>query len=116
MIPLAAWLTRVFGLRNFLLVNATLFILFSMMCGWSHSLPMMIAGRIGQGFTGGAMIPTAQTIIRSRLPRAQMPVGMTVFGLIVLLGRCSGPCSAAGSRRTSTGRGASSSTCRSALR
>src|SRR6202035_2459266 len=26
MIPLAAWLTRVFGLRNFLLANATLFI------------------------------------------------------------------------------------------
>jgi DHA2 family multidrug resistance protein len=91
MIPLAAWLTRVFGLRNFLLGNATLFILFSMMCGWSHSLPMMIAGRIGQGFCGGAMIPTAQTIIRTRLPRSQMPVGMTMFGLIVLLGPLLGP-------------------------
>ncbi len=91
MIPLAAWLTRVFGLRNFLLSNATLFIMFSMMCGWSHSLPMMIAGRIGQGFTGGAMIPTAQTIIRTRLPRSQMPVGMTMFGLIVLLGPLLGP-------------------------
>src|SRR5258707_2540687 len=61
MIPLAAWLTRVFGLRNFLLANATLFIAFSMMCGWWHSLPMMIAGRTGQGFAGGAMIPTVQT-------------------------------------------------------
>lgn len=91
MIPLAAWLTRVFGLRNFLLANATLFIMFSMMCGWSHSLPMMIAGRIGQGFAGGAMIPTAQTIIRTRLPRSQMPVGMTMFGLIVLLGPLLGP-------------------------
>src|SRR5476651_1335298 len=91
MIPLAAWLTRVFGLRNFLLANATLFIAFSMMCGWSHSLPMMISGRIGQGFAGGAMIPTAQTIIRTRLPRSQMPVGMTMFGLIVLLGPVLGP-------------------------
>ncbi|PLZ04045.1 EmrB/QacA family drug resistance transporter [Burkholderia sp. WAC0059] len=91
MIPLAAWLTRVFGLRNFLLGASGLFILFSMMCGLSHSLPEMIAGRIGQGFTGGAMIPTAQTIIRTRLPRAQMPVGMTIFGLIVLLGPLLGP-------------------------
>lgn len=91
MIPLAAWLTRVFGLRNFLLANAALFIGFSMMCGWSHSLPMMIAGRIGQGFTGGAMIPTAQTIIRTRLPISQLPTGMTVFGLIVLLGPLLGP-------------------------
>ena len=91
MIPLAAWLTRVFGLRNFLLANSALFILFSMMCGWSHTLPMMIAGRIGQGFTGGALIPTAQTIIRTRLPLSQLPVGMTMFGLIVLLGPLLGP-------------------------
>ncbi|CAM2165490.1 MFS transporter, DHA2 family, multidrug resistance protein [Paraburkholderia sacchari] len=91
MIPLAAWLTRVFGLRNFLLVNSALFIGFSMMCGWSNSLGLMIAGRIGQGFTGGAMIPTGQTIIRTRLPLSQLPIGMTVFGLIVLLGPLLGP-------------------------
>ncbi|WP_118182378.1 MDR family MFS transporter [Paraburkholderia phosphatilytica] len=91
MIPLAAWLTRVFGLRNFLLGNAVLFMLFSAMCGLSDSLPMMIVGRIGQGFVGGAMIPTAQTIIRTRLPRSQMPIGMTMFGLIVLLGPLLGP-------------------------
>jgi MFS transporter, DHA2 family, multidrug resistance protein len=91
MIPLAAWLTRVFGLRNFLLTNAALFMLFSMMCGASHSLEWMIIGRVGQGFTGGAMIPTAQTIIRTRLPRSQLALGMTIFGLIVLLGPLLGP-------------------------
>ncbi|HTH75816.1 MAG TPA: MDR family MFS transporter [Trinickia sp.] len=91
MIPLAAWLTRVFGLRNFLLTNAALFIFFSMMCGLSHSLDWMIIGRVGQGFTGGAMIPTGQTIIRTRLPRTQLAVGMTIFGLIVLLGPLLGP-------------------------
>jgi DHA2 family multidrug resistance protein len=91
MIPLAAWLTRVFGLRKFLLVNAVLFSGFSAMCGLSHSLAQMIIGRIGQGFVGGAMIPTAQTIVRTRLPRHQMPVGMTMFGLIVLLGPLLGP-------------------------
>ncbi|MGG1947488.1 MDR family MFS transporter [Trinickia sp. NRRL B-1857] len=91
MIPLAAWLTRVFGLRNFLLTNAALFMAFSMVCGASHSLEWMIIGRVGQGFTGGAMIPTAQTIIRTRLPRSQLAVGMTIFGLIVLLGPLLGP-------------------------
>ncbi len=91
MIPLAAWLTRVFGLRAFLVGNASLFTLFSIMCGLSTSLPMLVLARIGQGFTGGAMIPTAQTIIRTRLPRHQLPVGMTLFGLIVLLGPLLGP-------------------------
>jgi DHA2 family multidrug resistance protein len=51
----------------------------------------MIIGRIGQGLTGGAMIPTAQTIIRTRLPMSQLPIGMTAFGLIVLLGPLLGP-------------------------
>jgi len=91
MIPLAAWFTRVFGLRNFLLGCATLFTLFSLVCGFAHNLPEMIVGRVGQGFTGGALIPTAQTIIATRLNRRQMPIGMTMFGLIVLLGPLLGP-------------------------
>ena len=90
-IPLTAWLTRVLGLRTLLLGCAVLFTAFSMMCGFSHDLATMIVGRVGQGFTGGALIPTAQTIIRTRLPMRQMPLGMTIFGLIVLLGPLVGP-------------------------
>ncbi|WP_311791396.1 MULTISPECIES: MDR family MFS transporter [Pantoea] len=91
MIPLAGWLTRVFGLRNFLISMAVFFTLFSIICGLSESLPQMVLGRIGQGFTGGAMIPTAQMIIRTRLPRSQLPLGMSIFGLIVILGPVLGP-------------------------
>lgn len=91
MIPLSAWLTRVFGLRTLLLGCAGLFTLFSMVCGVAHDLPTMILGRVGQGFFGGALIPTAQTIVRTRLPARQMPIGMTLFGLIVLLGPLVGP-------------------------
>ena len=91
MIPLSAWLTRVFGLRTLLLLCAGLFTLFSMLCGLAHDLPTMILGRVGQGFFGGALIPTAQTIVRTRLPPRQMPIGMTLFGLIVLLGPLVGP-------------------------
>ncbi len=91
MIPLTAWLTRVFGLRNLLLGCAVLFVLFSVICGSSHSLVWMIVGRVGQGFTGGAMIPTAQTIVATRLPKHQQPIGMTFFGLTVLLGPLLGP-------------------------
>ena len=91
MIPLSAWLTRVFGLRTLLLTCAVLFTVFSVICGFSHDLTSMIIGRVGQGFFGGALIPTAQTIIRTRLPVRQIPVGMTIFGLIVLLGPLVGP-------------------------
>jgi DHA2 family multidrug resistance protein len=91
MIPLAAWLMRVMGLRTLLLVTSIAFVLFSIFCGLADGLTQMIIGRVGQGFFGGALIPTAQVIIRTRLPRHQMPVGMSIFGVIVLLGPVLGP-------------------------
>jgi MFS transporter, DHA2 family, multidrug resistance protein len=91
MIHLSAWLSRTLGLRTLLLTCATLFTFFSIMCGASHTLAVMIIGRVGQGFFGGALIPTAQTIVRTRLPHHQIPIGMTIFGLIVLLGPLLGP-------------------------
>ncbi|WP_213881503.1 DHA2 family efflux MFS transporter permease subunit [Pseudomonas sp. dw_358] len=91
MIPLAAWLTRVFGLRRFLIGTALMFTFFSMFCGLSSSLGAMIAGRIGQGFAGGAMIPTAQTIVRTRLPAHQLSIGTTLFGMTAILGPLLGP-------------------------
>ena len=90
-IPMAAWLQRMLGLRTFLLIAATLFTAFSVLCGVSTTLGMMIVGRIGQGFTGGAMIPTAQTIIAQRLPPAQQPIGIAAFGVTAILGPVLGP-------------------------
>jgi DHA2 family multidrug resistance protein len=91
MIPLSAWLGRMFGMRALILNCVGLFTVFSMMCGFSNSLAFLIVGRVGQGFFGGALIPTAQTIVRTRLPPKQMPVGMTIFGMIVLTGPLLGP-------------------------
>lgn len=90
-IPLTAWLERVFGLRRFLLIASILFTGFSIMCGTSTTLTGMIIGRIGQGFTGGAMIPTAMTIIATRLPPSQQPIGTSLFGSTVILGPVLGP-------------------------
>jgi len=90
-IPLSAWLTRMLGLRTFLLIAVVLFTGFSMICGISTNLTQMIIGRVGQGFTGGALIPTAQTIIAQRLPRRQQPVGIAAFGVTAIMGPVVGP-------------------------
>jgi DHA2 family multidrug resistance protein len=90
-IPLSAWLERVLGLRTFLLISVTLFTGFSILCGFANSLTVMIIGRVGQGITGGAMIPTAQTIIAQRLPRHQQSVGTAAFGVVAILGPLVGP-------------------------
>ncbi|MFV0622595.1 MDR family MFS transporter [Sphingomonas sp. ac-8] len=90
-IPLSAWLERVLGLRTLLLIAATLFTAFSMLCGISTNLTMMIIGRAGQGITGGALIPTAMTIIATRLPPHQQPIGTAMFGVTAILGPVLGP-------------------------
>ncbi|RPF71638.1 DHA2 family efflux MFS transporter permease subunit [Aurantiacibacter spongiae] len=90
-IPLAAWFEKVLGLRRFLLIAAILFTLFSVVCGTANDLTTMIVGRAGQGFTGGAMIPTAMTIIATRLPPHQQPIGTSAFGVTAILGPVIGP-------------------------
>ncbi len=90
-IPLSGWLERLFGLRNFLLIAVSLFTAFSVLCGISTNLTMMIIGRVGQGFTGGALVPTAMTIIATRLPRSQQPIGNAMFGVTAIIGPLLGP-------------------------
>lgn len=90
-IPLSAWFERMLGLRRFLLLAAVLFTIFSVVCGLSDNLNTMIFGRVGQGFTGGAMIPTAMSIIARRLPPSQQPVGTAIFGGTIILGPILGP-------------------------
>lgn len=90
-IPMSGWFERMLGLRRFLLIAATLFTVFSVLCGVSTNLTMMIIGRAGQGFTGGALIPTAMTIIATRLPPHQQPIGSAAFGFTAILGPVFGP-------------------------
>lgn len=90
-IPLCAWLERLLGLRRLLVIGASVFTLFSMVCGFATSLEMMIAGRIGQGLSGGVLIPTALTIVAVRLPPAQQTVGLAVTAMAALLGPVIGP-------------------------
>src|ERR1700726_4853046 len=50
-IPLTAWLSRVFGLRWYLLANVALFLVFSGLCGTAGDLTQMVLYRALQGFT-----------------------------------------------------------------
>jgi len=85
-IPLTGYLSGVFGLRRYLIVNAILFVIFSMLCGTATNLTQMILYRVGQGFTGGVMIPTALTITSVKLPPGKRAMGMALFGITATLG------------------------------
>ncbi|MBY5832540.1 MDR family MFS transporter [Rhizobium ruizarguesonis] len=90
-IPLSAWLARVFSVRNYLLVNAILFLIFSAACAFAANLQQMIILRAIQGFSGGVLIPMAFTIIITLLPKAKQPIGLALFALSATFAPAIGP-------------------------
>jgi MFS transporter, DHA2 family, multidrug resistance protein len=90
-IPLTDYLSRVFSFRRYMLASATLFAAFSVACAFTHDLPSMIAMRGLQGFAGGVLIPMAFTLVLTRLPKPQQPVGLAIFALSVTFAPAIGP-------------------------
>ncbi|MFB2607934.1 MFS transporter, partial [Rhizobium phaseoli] len=90
-IPLSGWLARVFSLRNYLLANAILFLIFSVACAFAANLQQMIILRAIQGFAGGVLIPMAFTIIITLLPKAKQPIGLALFALSATFAPAIGP-------------------------
>ena len=90
-IPLTDYLSRVFSFRRYMLASATLFAVFSVACAFTNDLPSMIAMRGLQGFAGGVLIPMAFTLVLTKLPKPQQPVGLAVFALSVTFAPAIGP-------------------------
>ncbi|MDZ4832840.1 MAG: MDR family MFS transporter [Candidatus Melainabacteria bacterium] len=90
-IPLTAYLSRVFSTRLYVVVNAFLFVIFSMCCAFAWDLNSMIMFRALQGFTGGTLIPMSLTIILTSLPASKRTVGMAIFAITATFAPSIGP-------------------------
>ncbi|MYM87763.1 DHA2 family efflux MFS transporter permease subunit [Rugamonas sp. FT82W] len=90
-IPMTGLLTRVFGMRAYMMGTTALFLGFSTLCGFAWNLPSMIVFRMLQGFTGGALIPMAMTLVMTKLPPSKRATGMAIFGLTATLAPAMGP-------------------------
>ena len=90
-IPLTDYLSRVFSFRKIMITFATLFAAFSVACTFTHDLPSMIAMRGLQGFFGGVLIPMAFTLVFTKLPKVQQPIGLAMFALAVTFAPAIGP-------------------------
>jgi MFS transporter, DHA2 family, multidrug resistance protein len=90
-IPLTDFLSRVFSLRRYLLVNTVLFLAFSVLCGQASSLSEMIVFRVLQGFAGGVLIPLAFTIVMTMLPPAKRSIGLAGFAVTATFAPAIGP-------------------------
>jgi len=90
-IPLTDFLSRVFSFRRYMLANAILFPVFSIACAFTHDLGSMIVMRGLQGFAGGILIPMAFTMVLTKLPKAQQPIGLALFAVAVTFAPAIGP-------------------------
>jgi DHA2 family multidrug resistance protein len=90
-VPLTGWLAQRFGAVRLYLVAMFGFGLFSLLCGSSQTLSMIIASRIGQGLCGGLLMPLSQTLLMRIYTGENRPRAMLVSSMTTMLGPAMGP-------------------------
>ena len=90
-IPMTGWLQRRFGARAYFAASLALFALASALCGAAWSLPSLLVFRVLQGVGGGAIIPTAQSILLALYPPDEHGLAGALFGLGAISGPLVGP-------------------------
>src|SRR5689334_11389797 len=89
--PLTAFLGRLFGQKRVYMASLVLFIVGSALCGVAASLPQLVLFRALQGFGAGALQPTEQAILRQTFPPKEQGMAMALFGMAVMVGPAIGP-------------------------
>jgi DHA2 family multidrug resistance protein len=89
--PLTAFLGRLFGQKRVYLACLGLFIIGSFLCGLAWNLPSLVFFRAIQGFGAGALQPTEQAILRQTFPPKEQGMAMALFSMAVMVGPAIGP-------------------------
>jgi DHA2 family multidrug resistance protein len=89
--PLTAFLGRLFGQKRVYMVCLALFLAGSILCGTARSLTSLVIYRAVQGLGAGALQPTEQAILRQTFPLKEQGMAMALFGMAVMLGPAIGP-------------------------
>lgn len=89
--PLTAFLGRLFGQKRVYLACLIIFVIGSALCGMARTLPSLVAFRMVQGFGAGALQPTEQAILRQTFPPKEQGMAMALFGMAVMIGPAVGP-------------------------
>jgi DHA2 family multidrug resistance protein len=90
-IPLTAYMTRLWGTRNTFVACCAAFIVTSVMVGFSTNIEMMIGLRAVQGLAAGAMIPAVFATAFTAFPPERRITANVIVGLIVTLAPTIGP-------------------------
>lgn len=90
-LPLSAWLSRVFGRKNYYMACVALFTVSSLMCGLAPSLGMLIFFRVLQGIGGGGLAPVEQAILVDTFPADKRAAAFALYSMAIVTAPAIGP-------------------------
>ena len=90
-LPISAFLGRVFGRKRYFVICIIAFTVCSFLCGIATSLPQLIIFRVAQGFFGGGLQPNQQSIILDTFPASQRGRAFSLTALATVVAPVLGP-------------------------
>jgi DHA2 family multidrug resistance protein len=90
-LPLSAWLSRVFGRKNYYMTCVALFSASSLMCGLAPNLGLLIFFRVLQGIGGGGLAPVEQAILVDTFPAAKRAAAFALYSMAIVTAPAIGP-------------------------
>ena len=94
LLPLSA-LGDIIGYRRVYLWGLGVFTIAALACGLAETLPLLVAGRILQGFGAAGIMSVNSALVRFIVPRAQLGRGIATIALVVATCSAAGPSLAA---------------------
>jgi len=89
--PASGWIADRYGPRRVFMTAMGVFLVGSVLCGFSRSLAELVAFRTLQGAGGALMVPVGRLIVVSSAPRERLVAAMSWFTMPALVGPLVGP-------------------------
>jgi len=90
-LAMTGWLTKRFGEVKTMLVSILFFTLFSVLCGLSITLPMLVFSRFMQGLIAGPIIPLSQSLLLKYGTSETHSRDLSIWSMIVITAPVLGP-------------------------
>jgi MFS transporter, DHA2 family, multidrug resistance protein len=90
-LPLSAWLSRVFGRKRYYMLCVVLFTISSLLCGLAPSLGLLILFRVMQGIGGGGLAPVEQAILVDTFPANKRAAAFALYSMAIVTAPVIGP-------------------------
>jgi MFS transporter, DHA2 family, multidrug resistance protein len=90
-LPLSAWLSRVFGRKNYYMGCVATFTVASLLCGLAPSLGWLIFFRVLQGIGGGGLAPVEQAILVDTFPADKRAAAFALYSMAIVTAPAIGP-------------------------